>query len=294
MRVAIVIPCHDTGRFLRESIESVLAQSRPPDEVIVVDDGSTDGSPEIAASFPAVKLLRQTQRGVSAARNRGIAEARSDAIVLHDADDRLLPRALEIGARALEARPECGFVYGVSRFIHADGSPVEGSARAPIADASYRRLLEGNALVPPSAAMFRKRALEAVGCFRVGQSLAEDYDLYLRVAQRFAIHCHGEPVVEWRRHGGNTSGSSPSRTLRALFATLDAQAPAVAGRPELEAAVATGRRHWSGVFGSGLSFEFLELLRRGRLLRAARAFQMVVRHHPAGLPEAARAYWKRS
>src|SRR5829696_2931566 len=108
--VSVVVPCYNQARFLGEAIESVLAQSHPLFEVVVVDDGSTDDTSEVAARYPGVRLVRQENRGLSGARNAGLARSRGEYVVFLDADDRLLPGALEAGVERLGANPQCAFV----------------------------------------------------------------------------------------------------------------------------------------------------------------------------------------
>src|ERR671911_2120937 len=110
--VSVVIPCYNQAHFLGEAIESVLAQSYPRFEIIVVDDGSTDDTSKVAARYPGVRYVYQNNQGVSAARNSGLARSEGEYVVFLDADDRLLPEALETGLKCLEARPECAFVSG--------------------------------------------------------------------------------------------------------------------------------------------------------------------------------------
>ena len=110
---SVVIAVHNGGRTLKRAIDSVLAQTRPPHEVIVVDDGSTDASAEIAAGYGApVRVLRQENRGVSAARNAGVAAASGDWIAFLDADDYYYPERLALAAEAIERFPEADFVTG--------------------------------------------------------------------------------------------------------------------------------------------------------------------------------------
>src|SRR5215208_7256201 len=120
--VSVVIPCYNQAHFLGEAIESVLAQSHPNFEIIVVDDGSPDDTSEVAEHYPEVRLVRQENQGLSAARNAGLARSEGEYVVFLDADDRLLPEALKTGVECLEAHPECAYVYGHFRVIASDGS----------------------------------------------------------------------------------------------------------------------------------------------------------------------------
>ena len=104
--ISVVIPCYNQGRYLEEAVTSAVSGPHRV-EVIVVDDGSTDETPQVAARHPGLRYVRQDNRGLAAARNRGLAESTGDLVVFLDADDRLMPRGLDTGARALAAHPNC-------------------------------------------------------------------------------------------------------------------------------------------------------------------------------------------
>jgi glycosyltransferase involved in cell wall biosynthesis len=135
--VSVVIPCYNQAHFLGEAIESVLAQRHPRLEVIVVDDGSPDDTSEVAARYPGVRCVRQENQGLSAARNAGLRHSGGEYVVFLDADDRLLPEAIEAGLRGFEAHPECAFVYGDYRVIATDGSFLRRSRRHVVGRDGY-------------------------------------------------------------------------------------------------------------------------------------------------------------
>src|SRR5829696_8499022 len=108
--VSVVIPCYNQAHFLGEAIESVLSQSYRHFELIVVDDGSTDETSEVASRYEGVRLIRQENQGLSGARNTGIGHSGGEFLVFLDADDRLLLGALEAGLRCFEAHPEYALV----------------------------------------------------------------------------------------------------------------------------------------------------------------------------------------
>src|SRR5262245_33558236 len=110
--VTVVIPCYNQARYLGEAIESVRRQTHQDVEIIVVDDGSTDNTVEVAQSYEGVRAVSQRNQGQGAARNKGLEHATSAYIVFLDSDDRLLPRALEIALQCFDAHPECAFVTG--------------------------------------------------------------------------------------------------------------------------------------------------------------------------------------
>ena len=116
LKVSAVIPCYNYGRFLGEAIESVLSQTFSAHEIIVVDDGSTDGTPEVARRYgEKIRYHRTENRGVSAARNAGIALAEGDLIAFLDADDRWLPNKLECQVPVFDGTPGVGLVHARSR-----------------------------------------------------------------------------------------------------------------------------------------------------------------------------------
>ncbi len=294
MGVSIVIPCYNGGRYVREAVECALRQTIPPEQVIVVDDGSKDDSVRVASSVAGVRVISQENRGASLARNRGLAEATGEYVIFTDHDDRLLPDAIEIGLRAFAQHPESGFVYGFHRSIDMLGRPAPDIVRRHVADASYRRTLEGDTLVPPGCAMFRREALDAVGGFHDGTFPTEDYDLYLRVSRSAPIFCHNQVVIEYRWHGENASGVSPSRGLRSAIRTLERQRDFVRGNAELERALETGKRHWGHVFGPGVAFEAVQQLRDGELGTSLATLALALRWHPRGLLDVAIHFARRA
>jgi len=203
--VAVIIPTFNQARFLPDSIMSVLAQTRPADEIIVVDDGSNDDPASVVAKFPTVQFIRQRNRGPSAARNTGLRNCRASHVVFLDADDRLLPMALEAGLMRIASRPDCAFVYGGFRVISKDGRPISHDRFTPIEGDSFHALLHANLPIIPSTALFRRDCLLAVNGFDETLRRCEDYDLFLNIAQRYPVASHPEIVAEYRRHGQNVS-----------------------------------------------------------------------------------------
>jgi glycosyltransferase involved in cell wall biosynthesis len=204
--VTVVIPCYNQARFLGEAIESVLSQSYHHFEIIVVDDGSTDETSEVASRYgeEGVRLIRQENRGLAGARNRGLGEAKGEYVVFLDADDKLLPGALEAGLRCFEAHPGCALVAGHSRFIDADGwLRAEPRPPRPIGSDLFVALLERRYFVIPGAVMYRRTVIESVGAFDTSLGAAEDYDLYFRIAKMFPVYWHHDVVLEYRKHGAS-------------------------------------------------------------------------------------------
>jgi glycosyltransferase involved in cell wall biosynthesis len=222
--VSIVIPCFNQAQFLGEAIESALAQSCRPCQVIVVDDGATDSTAEVASMYRDVRLLRQPNRGRPVARNVGLGASEGDHVIFLDADDRLLPGAATVGAAALDARPEAAFAVGRYGRIAADGTPLPGPVRPRVAAEHYVSLVRRCWIAMPAAVTFRRSALVAVGGFDGRLRVAEDYELYLRISRRFAVVDHGIEVAEYRQHPG-TASRDYERMLEATLAVLDGHRP---------------------------------------------------------------------
>lgn len=172
--VSVVIPVKDGARYLAEAIESVLAQTRPPSEVLVVDDGSSDGSVLVAESFGGpVRCLVQQAAGVGAARNRGVAEARGPLLAFLDADDLWLRDKLELQTGRLAADPGLSAVFAhAAQFLSPELSPSE-RARVAVPAGSGPGFIAGTLLV-------RKSAFLRVGWFPTHVRVGEFVDWYAR------------------------------------------------------------------------------------------------------------------
>jgi len=201
--ISIIIPCYNQAHYLGEAITSALNQSYSNLEVIVVDDGSTDETAEVAGSYPQVRCERQTNQGLAAARNRGVKASRGEYVVFLDADDRLVEGAIEVGADSLDSHPDCAFVYGNVRLIDRNGSLLLYPPSVKIGRDHYLELLRHNHIWSPGAVMYRRSVFDAVGLFDPRVNASADYDLNLRIARRHPIFCHGEVVLEYRKHDSN-------------------------------------------------------------------------------------------
>jgi glycosyltransferase involved in cell wall biosynthesis len=178
--VSVVIPAYNAEPYLEECLRSVLTQTHPVEEVLVIDDGSTDRTQIIAESFGSpVRLLQQQQGGPARARNYGVREARGEWIAFLDADDLFLPHKVEKQLRALAADPEAVLCYTGLVALKLDGSRVEVPPPAlPQVDAM---LSLTNVGIPPSAVMLRRDTLLQVGGFNEIQRGCEDWELWFRL-----------------------------------------------------------------------------------------------------------------
>ncbi len=280
--VSVVVPCHNQAHYLDEAIESVLSQTYPHVEIVVVNDGSTDNTGEVAGQYPGVRCIHQEQAGLSAARNAGIRHTIGEFLVFLDADDRLLRNALRQGLDAFTSHPECAFVFG--RYIHVDGEgvPLPTPFQKRVEGDVYEALLRTNVCGMPATGMYRRGAFEHVDSFDVSLDACSDYDLALRLASCLPVHDHGEVVVEYRRHARAMSNNH-ARMLPAVLAAHRRQRALAARRPAHRRAWTEGRRFWRRYYGDPLVQRLFEQSRERRWNDAARTVSAVLRHHPAAL-----------
>ena len=203
-RVTVVIPNYNCARFLPETLESVFAQTCRDVEVIVVDDGSSDGSQAVLQRFgDRIRVIQQANQGVSGARNRGIRESRGEFVAFLDADDLWHPEKLDKQLR-LFSNPAVGLVHCAVEYVDEANRPLgtnftgrSGRVLKPIA------LLQGTVvLAGGSTAVVRRDAFDKVGCFDREMSTAADWDMWRRIACAYEIDMVREPLMRYRlRHG---------------------------------------------------------------------------------------------
>jgi glycosyltransferase involved in cell wall biosynthesis len=214
--VTVVTAVYNGERYLREALESLFAQDYEPFESIVVDDGSTDRSAEIAQSF-LVRYLRQENRGAASARNLAFEHARGELVTFLDDDDVLPPWKIRVQAEHLVEHPEVGCVLGRQELVFEEGvEPPPWFER----DRIYGDV-EG---LPLLAAMIRKSVLDELGGFDPSYSFAEDRDLFVRMRERGVEIAVLPDLVLYRRfHGENQNLSPPPKppVFRSLKEKLD-------------------------------------------------------------------------
>jgi glycosyltransferase involved in cell wall biosynthesis len=214
--ITVVITCYNHGKYLSEAVESVLKQTYQPIEIIVVDDGSTDNTKEVASKYSGIQYVYQSNQGLSAARNTGADHSSGAYILFLDADDWLLPQALSINIQYLEKDPEAAFVSGAFKVLKME-SNEEILMQTPVSDSHYNRLLEFNYISMHATVLYRQWVFNEFK-FDVTLKACEDYDLYLRIARKYSVLHHTEFIAVYRFHDLNMSYD----TVKMMNAAIEA------------------------------------------------------------------------
>lgn len=201
MQISVVIPVYNRERLITRALDSVYAQTSPPDEVIVVDDGSTDdSSSQISSLYPDVKLICQKNKGVSEARNNGIRHATFDWIALLDSDDEWLPDKLQVIRETQQHHPE-------QKFFHSDEIWVRNGTRV---NPMKKHQKQGGMIfeqclplcvISPSAVVMHRSLFDQIGMFDESLPACEDYDLWLRLCHRFPVFYIDQLLI--KKYGGH-------------------------------------------------------------------------------------------
>lgn len=203
-KITALIPTYNCERYIRDAVDSVLAQTYPVHEVIVVDDGSTDNTEQVLRSYAGrIRYIRQANAGPPAARNTGIAQATGDLIALLDSDDLWVSRKLELQMNYLQQHPASGLVYTDMKTFDDTGIIEESvkisrNLRLPSGDIFPELFAE--TLFQTSAVLIRKSCIDKVGGFDTSLRMGDDYELFLRIARHYELGYVDEPLVLYRQH----------------------------------------------------------------------------------------------
>ncbi len=281
--VSLIIPTYNRAGLVGEAIESALSQTYPAREVIVVDDGSTDGTPEVLARYgDAIRWVRTPNRGCAAARNTGVGLAQGDYLAFVDSDDVAPPDKLAIQVPVLEAHPEIGFVYGPSVAFGLDLSgekvlqPVRPDTKGFVAEGLFLTTRIGF-----DSVLLRRKAVQQVGGFDERLRYNEDSDLLLRVALEWQAICLDVPTGRHRWHPGRKSRDEVA-LRRAILHSMDrvlAASPEFRARLGPRAQARLAEVHWEIARA---------LAERGEVAAARAEVADAWRHRPS----AALAIWR--
>jgi glycosyltransferase involved in cell wall biosynthesis len=215
--VSVVIPAYNAGLYLKQTLESVLAQSYRDYEIIVVDDGSTDDTSQVALQFgDSIRYIHQSNQGLSAARNTAIKNARGEIIALLDSDDLWEPGYLEKMVPELNLHPEAAGVYCGFQYVNSR-SEVVGQPSIKVVPPELfhsEMVIRGNWLAP-CAVLFRKCLVKEVGLFDEALHAVEDWDMWIRLSENYIFVGVPDALVKYRRHENNMT-KDPERMIKAI------------------------------------------------------------------------------
>ncbi|MEX2336154.1 MAG: glycosyltransferase [Fulvivirga sp.] len=244
---SVIIPCYNHAHYLEKAINSVLNQSYPAVEVLVVNDGSNDHTEEIVAKYPEVVYIKKKNQGLSAARNTGLEKCKGEFIVFLDADDWLYPSALAINIAYLFRNENAAFVSGAYNEIFIKEMIIK-EVKIEIKSNHYLHLLERNYIGMPAVVMYRRWALEEFPFDLSAPDNCGDYDLSLRISRKYPILHHTEKIAAYRIHCKNMSANAPLM-LESVLKVLKRQKAKLNNRDE-KAAYQRGASIWKKYYCS--------------------------------------------
>ena len=201
MKISVIIPTYNRKHTLQRAIDSVLAQTFKPFEIIIVDDGSKDGTKEwLLLNYPSVQYIHQPNNGVSSARNKGIQISQGSWIALLDSDDEWMPEKLEYQSRFLEVNRDSSFCHTNEIWIRNGVRVNQMKKHKKYGGDIFKHCLD-ICRISPSSSIIKKDVFEEVGAFDESLTVCEDYDLWLRVTAKFNILFLDEPLI--KKYGGH-------------------------------------------------------------------------------------------
>ena len=199
--ISVVIPTYNRRQTIGRSIDSILNQTLFPSEIIVVDDGSTDGTSDyIQSNFPSIRLLQQPNKGVSSARNMGIRSSNSDWVALLDSDDEWFPKKLEKQVMALSQNLDIKFCHTEEIWIRNGVRVNQMKKHQKYGGHIFNKCLD-MCRISPSSVLFHRSILDDVGYFDKDQKVCEDYDLWLRITAKYLVLYIDESLI--KKYGGH-------------------------------------------------------------------------------------------
>ena len=202
MHVSVIIPTYNRKHTLKRAIKSVYMQSLPPFELIVVDDGSNDGTKEwVRQKYPNVKYIYQENRGVSSARNKGIKIARGDWIALLDSDDEWLPNKLSEQINKIKSNLDVKILHSNEIWIRNGVRVNQMKKHKKFGGYIFEKCLD-ICRISPSSVLLKKEILNDIGTFDESLKVCEDYDLWLRITSKYSVCFLDIPLI--KKYGGHS------------------------------------------------------------------------------------------
>ena len=218
--ISIIIPAYNAEKYLANTIQSVINQTFTDWELIIINDGSTDGTLELINNFKdkdsRIKVFSHENAGVAHSRNRGIAEAKGEFIAFLDADDLWTIDKLEIQLKALQENSYASVAYSWVDYIDEAGKFLYPGSHITVNGDAYPKLLINNFLENGSNPLVRREALAKVGDFDVNLPPAEDWDLYLRLAREYEFVAIPRPQILYRLCTNSCSANITKMETQAL------------------------------------------------------------------------------
>lgn len=215
-QVCVVVPILNEARYIRESMDSLLAQDYQPLEIIVYDAGSTDGTLDILKNYP-VELIVERGLGQMAAINRGWRRTSAEFVTWWAGDDRYRPGAISRLVEELQAHPEVGFVHAEADIIDEHGAVLRHNAPGNI---QFRDLVIEFSMLSQTA-LIRRSALDRSGMMDEGRRLGADWDLFLRLAQYYPVHYARFTAAEFRSHANSEDNQDYEKGGKAVIDVVD-------------------------------------------------------------------------
>ncbi len=206
MKISVIIPTFNRKKTLGRAIQSVFNQSLWPFEVLIIDDGSNDGTKEwVKENFQDIKFIYQNNRGVSSARNKGIKYASGDWIAFLDSDDEWLPNKLYEQVKAIELNPEINFFHTNEIWIRNGVRVNQMKKHKKYGGYIFEKCLD-ICRVSPSSSLIKKEIFDDIGMFDESLRVCEDYDLWLRIASKYPVVFLDTPLIyKYGGHGDQLS-----------------------------------------------------------------------------------------
>jgi len=201
--VSVIIPSYNRAHYIKETIDSILAQTYKNFEIIVIDDGSSDNTREVLEAYKdRISYFYQENQGVASTRNRGVEEARGEYVSFLDCDDIWFPEKLEKQIEYVNEHPHVALVCAEVHIINSDGKFVKHVKRDESLPLTFENLFE-QSLVHVPTTIVKRQVILALGGFDPTVAISDDYDLWLRLIKRYSCHYMPIPLAKYRIHSGN-------------------------------------------------------------------------------------------